>query len=189
MEATIINDSRKTQRNCQNCGKEITEGNAKRVFCSNSCRSVNHENVKKREDLLQAQTLEEQRATIGRLTDAPVQRKEAVRVVNPEWQLANQGYSAQKELCSSLTSQLTARQSEIQDARSGSRGAYYGAAVAVALVLYFCGSSLRRPKGSADWYRLYSWVAVVPHCHECGRLLARQNDPCAVSHSQRAGQC
>jgi hypothetical protein len=84
---------------------------------------------------LQDQQVKEQMATIGKLTDAPVQRTESIWVVNPEWQLVNQAYNAQKGTCNGLDNQLASLLSEIQRIKGGERGAYYGAAIAIALVL------------------------------------------------------
>ena len=135
MEATIFNDSQKSGRACLNCGLLITSGNSKRVYCKDSCRVSHHRKAQTQTIRFQGQKMKEQKTTIDKLSDAPTQRKEAVRVVNPEWQLANQVYAIQKELCDSLNNQLSSLKVEIHHRKSGNRGAYYGSAMAIALVL------------------------------------------------------
>ena len=135
MKPTINNTQLKQERVCLNCGSGYDSGNAKRQYCSDSCRVAYFRKNQSQTIREQEQTVQHQMATIQELTDAPIRRTESVRVVNPSWQLARQAYDAQEVRCDRTKKMLTTNSDEAHKLTSGRAGAQVGACAGFAFVL------------------------------------------------------
>lgn len=127
MSVTITNVNESDERTCENCGSTFVGGNAKRQYCSDSCRTANHRKTQKQTILQQEEIMQKQNDTINALKDAPTRRTESVKVINPEWDLAQRVHNSQVQRCSKLEKQLEDIQKKAEKMTSGKLGAWSGA--------------------------------------------------------------
>lgn len=140
MEISKSTISQQLPRTCVHCGSIFEFGNAKRRHCSDTCKSAYNREKKAQRSRQNEETIKLQTTEIKELIEAPVRRTESIRVVNPAWQVAKQIYSTQKMFCNDLESQLAALQATAREMKKGSWGAYLGALVGIAIVLFFAAT-------------------------------------------------
>lgn len=135
MEATILNKSKQYERTCPNCHANFMANNAKRKYCSDSCRVAYYRAGQAQTMTEQQETLQQQVMELNELKAAPVTRTEAVRVVNPDWLRAQQVYEVQQEQCNRLKAELAMLGQDEQDLLGSNQGASIGMAAGVVGVL------------------------------------------------------